>query len=490
MDRIYPGRIECPTCGENAMKKASVVLIEPCGNESNVFENYMTLPLTGMLYLGTILHNKGYQVTILNENMLAKRIDPFTVHADVYCITALTVTANRAKLLAAQFKRIYPDSKIIIGGIHASLLPDDFTEVADHVVVNEAEEVIVDVVEGNVTEKIVYGSQIEDLDSLPLLNYSLLQNYEKLDTIPIMTSRGCPFDCNFCTVTKIFGRKFRMQSPERILAEIKNALTHFKIRRFFIYDDNFTTNRKRIDTFCDMLIKEKLAIIWYAQVRSDLAKHPDLLKKMFKAGCSRVYVGFESIDDQALKALKKSQTKEDIEVAIRMFHTAGIKIHGMFMFGEDSDTLDNIKNTVDFALHHEIDTVQFMILTPFPGTQIYDTMVTQKRLFHKNWDYYDGMYIVFQPKNMQALRLQTEMVEAYKKFYSVRRTSMNLLDLAFNIFLDALVWNFKRSFRYNLETIFLRIGSNFIVNKYTQLYTGYLKYLEELESASVINGRD
>lgn len=466
------------------MSTLSVVLIEPMGNASNVFENYIHLPLTGMLYLGTILHNHGYRVTILNENIMGKKIDPFEVHADVYCITALSVSANRAKSLAVQFKRVYPQSRVIIGGIHASLLPDEFTDCADHIVIGEAEGCIVDVVSGAVKERIVQGTPVADLNDLPFVNYRLLKGYETLSIIPIMTSRGCPFDCNFCTVTTIFGRQFRMQLVERVIAEIKHALTIFSTRHFFFYDDNFTANRKRISELCDALLAENIEITWCAQVRSDLAERPRLLAKMAKAGCTRVYVGFESINDEVLAALQKSQTKKNIESAIRAFHSNNIMVHGMFMFGEDTDTLDNIHNTVAFALHHEIDTVQFMILTPFPGTRIYDKIVSEERLFHKNWDYYDGMYIVFRPKNMTALRLQQETVEAYKRFYSLRRTAVNMLDFSFNLLLDSFVWNFKRAFRYNLDTIFLRIGSRFIINRFTQLYTGYLTFLEELETST------
>ncbi len=486
MDRFCPCGAEYPHCGENPMKKKSVVLIETIGNESNVFENHMQLPLTGMLYLGTILHNHGFDVTILNEHILGKKIDPFEVRADVFCITALTVSANRAKLLASQFKKIYPSALVIMGGIHATLLPDEFADVADHIVTGEAESVIVDVVNGVYTEKIIPGTLLSDLDTLPLVNYRLIKGFENIPTIPIMTSRGCPFDCNFCTVTKIFGRKFRMQSVERILAEIKNSLSIFKTRRFFFYDDNFTANRKRIDALCEALVEQKIEISWDAQVRSDLAKHPDLLKKMAQAGCSRVFIGFESIDDHALEAMNKSQSRKDIESSIRAFHRFGIRIHGMFMFGEDNDTLDNINDTVDFALKHEIDTVQFMILTPIPGTTFYERIVAEKRLLHKNWDYYDGMYVVFEPKNMSALRLQKKMVSAYNEFYSLRRTALNVLDFVFNIFLDSMVWNFRRAFRYNIDTIFLRVASKVIVNNFSQIYTGYLKYLEDIEAKPVV----
>jgi len=272
-----------------------------------------------------------------------------------------------------------------------------------------------------------------------------------------------------------------MQSADRIVAEIKHARSIFKTHHFFFYDDNFTANRKRINELCDMMLEQKIEITWNAQVRSDLAKQPDLLAKMARAGCTRVYVGFESISDEALRALKKSQTKKDIEDAIRMFHTYGIKIHGMFMFGEDNDTLETIHETVDFALQHEIDSVQFMILTPFPGTQIYDKIVSENRLYHRNWDYYDGMYAVYQPKNLTAVRLQEEMFRAYKRFYSVRRTAVNVLDFSFNMLIDALVWNFRRALRYNIENIFLRIVSYFIINRFTRNYTSYLQFLKGTE---------
>lgn len=464
------------------MKKKSVLLIEPKGIGSNVFENYMNLPLTGLLYLGTILKNSGYDVTIINEK-ISSQIDPFEIQADVYCITSLTVTANRAKHLANQFKKLYPQSKVIIGGIHATLLPENFADVADHIVIGEAEGIIAEIVEGKYTEQIVYGYPVSDMDSLPLIDYSLLIDHEKLNIIPIITSRGCPFDCDFCTVTKIFGKKFRMQSPQRVIAEIKSALSYFNTTNFFFYDDNFTANKKRVKQIAELITNEGIKIEWSAQVRSDIAKDPELIEELAKVGCDRVFVGFESINDTTLEELHKSQTREDIEKSIKTLHSFGIKIHGMFIFGEDNDKIENITETVDFAISHDIDTVQFMILTPFPGTRTYENITKQNRLFHKNWDYYDGMYIVFQPKNISPTRLQNETIAAYRKFYSIGRTIVDTLYFVYNIFLDALVWNFKRAQRYNFDTIFLRIASKFIVKRYSTFYnSSYFKFLEKIEA--------
>jgi len=464
--------------------KKSVVFIEPAGAAASVFENYMKLPLTGTLYLGTILHNAGYSVRIFNESVLAERIDPFTISADVYCISSLTTSSSRAKALANQIRRIYPESRIIIGGIHASLLPADFVDVADCIVQGESEKNIIDIIEGDYERgsgTIVQGQAIDDVEQLPLINYSLIQEVDSMDIIPIMTSRGCPFDCNFCTVTKIFGKKFRMQSPQRIIAEVRHALTFFKTNGIFFYDDNFTANQRRIDDLCDLILAEGLDIAWTAQVRQDIANNPTLLRKMAKAGCRIVFIGFESINDATLKAMHKSQTRKDIEISIREIQQAGINIHGMFIFGDDNDTVESLRQTVTFAISQHIDTVQFMVLTPFPGTPVYDTFVKEKRLFHQRWEYYNGMFAVYQPKTMTASRLQSEMLSAYRRFYSLQHLTLEGLKLLLNVIIDALVWDFRRAFRYGFETLLLKGGFKFLVSRFASLYQGYFKFLDEID---------
>ncbi len=463
------------------MSRKTIAFIEPTGNKTNVFDNYMKLPLMGSLYLGTILKEAGYDVRIFNENIMGHEVDPFAVKADVYCITALSVSANRARMLASQIRETYPDAKILVGGIHASLMPDDFAAVADHIVIGEAEEIIVDVVEGKFTEKIVKGSRIADLETLPLVDYSLIEGLENVASAPIMTSRGCPFDCNFCSVTQVFGKKFRKLSAERIVAEVENALAYFSHNSIFFYDDNFTADRKRISKMADMIVEKGIEITWAAQVRSDLARDPELIDKMVRAGLTWVFIGFESINDETLKALHKSQTRTDIESAVKTLHEHGVNIHGMFMMGEDNDTPEKIDETVQFAIDNEIDTVQFMVITPLPGTRFYDGIEESGRLFHKNWDYYNGMFVVFQPKNMSALTLMRAVDKAYRKFYSFRRTLTDTLYLFVSVFLDALVWNFKRAKRHGMDSLFIRGGARFIVSRYAPLSEAYVEYLSEIE---------
>ena len=351
----------------------------------------------------------------------------------------------------------------------------------------EAESLIVDLVEGRISDSMVQGQPIENLDDLPLINYGLLENHESMDIIPIMTSRGCPFDCNFCTVTKIFGKKFRMQTPERIMREIRNALQFFRTKAIFFYDDNFAANRKRVEEVCQLINQEGLDIEWVTQVRSDIAREPELLKQMAHMGCRFFFIGFESINNETLKAMHKSQTREDIERAIRIIREIGINIHGMFIFGDDNDTPDTIQATVDFAVAHHIDTVQFMILTPFPGTKYYDDIVAQDRLIHKRWDYYNAMYTVFRPAAMSALRLQQETIKAYERFYSLRRLAVDGLRFIIDITIDALTWNYSRAFNYSFNTIFLKAGARFLVGRYSRTFHSYLAFLRKIKENKTIN---
>jgi radical SAM superfamily enzyme YgiQ (UPF0313 family) len=213
-------------------------------------------------------------------------------------------------------------------------------------------------------------------------------------------------------------------------------------------------------------VAEQLNISWNAQVRSDIGRDPALLRRMAAAGCDWFFVGFESVNDASLKAYHKSQTRTDIEHAIAAIHQAGINIHGMFIFGEDNDTVETLRATVDFAINHEIETVQWMLLTPFPGTQLHAKLEAEKRLLHSRWDCYDGMHVVFRPATMSPTRLLEESMRAYRRFYSLRRYLLNLLRFVFGLTMDALVWNYSRVFRYGFQALILRAGARILVMRY------------------------
>jgi len=414
-----------------------IVLIEPRQSKKNVYSK-LPMPLLGLIYIGTILKERGHQVEIYNEDMYMP--DYSKIEADLIGISILTVTANRGYEIAGMF----PKEKVIIGGIHASLLPEEAVQYARQVVVGEAENVIADIVEGRLTDSIVHGTPVENLDTLSFPDFSLIKGYKKASMItPISTSRGCPFNCSFCTVTKLFGRKYRFRSAENVIGEIKSK----KARRFFFCDDNFTANPKRTELLLDMLKKNKIKK-WACQVRCDIAKDEKLLPQMRRAGCDIVCVGFESINPKTLKDYNKMQSLDEIVNAIKAFHKNKIKIHGMFVFGGDHDNKKIIWETLKFAIKQKIDTVQMMILTPFPGTQVHEQLKKENRIFSKDWSLYDGQNIVFKPLLLSANELQVNVVNAYAKFYSISRI-INLLSKfkIRNAFLNIMGWTVFREWK-------------------------------------------
>lgn len=385
-----------------------IVLIEPRSCEANVYSK-ISMPLLGPVYLGTILKNRGHEVQIYNEDI--QMPDYAKLDADVIGISILTSTAKRGYEIA----RMFPKEKVIMGGVHASLLPEEALEVARQVVVGEAEGVIVDVVEGRRRESVVKGDHVEDLDALPYPDFSLIKGYRKIPLItPISTSRGCPFDCSFCSVTKMFGRRYRFRSAENTMAEIKSRIG----KKFFFCDDNFTADIKRTRHLLGLMRKNRIKD-WVCQARCDVAKDASLMDLMAQAGCGIVCIGFESVNQKTLEAYKKRQTLSEIVSAIRSFHKRHIRIHGMFVLGADDDNKNSVWETLKFAVKEKIDTIQMMILTPFPGTKVYDDLQAQKRIFTRDWSLYDGQHIVFKPNLLSAHELQVNVLKAYAKFYSL-----------------------------------------------------------------------
>ncbi|MFH1413700.1 MAG: radical SAM protein [Candidatus Omnitrophota bacterium] len=399
-----------------------IALVEPVSTQANVFSK-LCMPLLGPVYLGTILKNRGHQVQIYREDLY--RPDYAKLDVDLVGISMLTSTARRGYEIATKF----PKDKVIMGGVHASLLPEEALEFCRQVVVGEAEEVIADVAEGKIKDRIVAGRPVENLDSLPFPDFSLIKGYKLPSWIaPVSTSRGCPFDCSFCSVTKMFGRKYRFRSAESVMQEVASVNT----RQLFFCDDNFTAHPMRTRRLLELMLKVKDRIKnWSCQVRCDAAKDESLLNMMAEAKCSAVAVGFESVNSKTLKYYDKKQTIKEIINAIKSFHKRKIKIHGMFVLGSDDDSEKTVWETLRFALKQKIDTIQMSILTPFPGTKVHEDLEKEKRIFSRDWNLYDGQHIVFNPKLLSAKQLQLNVLKAYARFYSLSKSFSLLIKLRF-----------------------------------------------------------
>jgi radical SAM superfamily enzyme YgiQ (UPF0313 family) len=407
-----------------------ISLIEPKSPGYHVFSGYL-LPRLGLPLLGKILKDEGHEVKIFCEDI--DEIDWNEVfRSDFVGISTITSTALRAYSFADKIKE--KGIPVVMGGAHPTFMPEEALEHADYVIRGEGEEAIVEFtqfLEGNFPlEKIKNLSYrkknqfqhnplrppISNLDSLPFPDLTLIKGFEKINITPIITSRGCPYNCTFCSVTKMFGHRYRYRSPENVIAEIREK----NPRYLFFYDDNFAANLPRAKNLLRMMIEEKLTPPWSTQVRAEIVNDKELLGLMKKSNCFLVHIGLESINPETLKAFNKGQKPEDVVKSVKILWKYGIKVHGMFVLGSDADTAETIRQTVKFAKKSPIFTIQFLILTPLPGTELYMQLEKEKRIFTKNWALYDGHHVVYKPKKMSIWELQTETFKAMRKFYSLK----------------------------------------------------------------------
>ncbi|RLC31420.1 hypothetical protein DRH13_03065, partial [Candidatus Woesebacteria bacterium] len=357
----------------------------------------------------------------------------------------------------------------------ASMIPDDVRYDFDQVFVGEAESKILDVLSGKIKDKIITGTRLEDLDSVPFANFKLIKNWEKMKVWPIMTSRGCPYNCTFCSVTEMFGRKYRIKSIERVIEEIK----FYNKDKLFFVDDNFAAGKKRTLEFLNALQENNINIRWSCQVRTEVTRDEDIIGRMKQLGCRTVYVGFESVNPDSLRELKKAQTVADIRQSIRVFLDNRIRVHGMFMLGSDSDKKEIFRSTSDFCRESGLTSVQYLILTPLPGTVFYRKIEKEGRLLHKNWEFYDAMHVVFMPKNLTAVELQQGMIDCFNKFYSYTSAFLDALNIFFEIPLVLLKKMHKNVHLPSLSDSLLKIVGKNIVKRWIRYNKSYLVYLKK-----------
>ncbi len=258
---------------------------------------------------------------------------------------------------------------------------------------------------------------LEKLDDLPPPDFSLMKGARRMKVYPLVTSRGCPRRCEFCAVTPLFGHKVRRRAPEEVASEVRRV----RQRSMFIVDDNFTANRKYAREVLERLADFRGTPGWIAQVGVDVGRDEELVRLMKRARCSSLAIGFESINDETLAGYGKGQTRDDIVRCIDVLHKHNIWIHGMFMLGGDADGPEAAAETVGFAKKHNIGSVQFLALTPIPGTDLFRRLEQEGRIFTRDWALYDGHHVVMEPARMTPLELQLGLIKAHREFYSLGR---------------------------------------------------------------------
>ena len=402
------------------MKK--IVLINPAFKGS-LHSNIKVLALPP-LNLATIARYtpEHYEVQIVDEAMADLDFD---MQVDLVGITCMTPLAPRAYEIGAAFrKRGVP---VVMGGIHASYMTEEALGYADSVVVGEGEilwpKLLEDFERGQM-QPVYRSCELPDIENLLAPRRDLLTGNYFVETV--QTGRGCPINCNFCSVTAFNGSRYRVRNIDSVIDEINSI----KSKRIFIVDDNIVGSgprfiRRAKDLFDRMADCGKE---WGGQTCLNIVEHDDVLKSAQRSGCKAMLIGFESLDPITIDSMHKSvnlrPNTRNFSDAIKKLHDHGIAIVGCFIFGSDGQKKDAFRRTIDFVLENGIDAVQLSLETPLPGTAFYEQMVAEKRLlltdYPNDWRHYTIFEPVFKMNGMSPSEAYEGLLEAYAEVSSFK----------------------------------------------------------------------
>lgn len=388
-----------------------ILLISPAVDKEKRTNKGLMIPQLALFILKGLTPEE-HDVTLIEEEATDVDLD---FDCDLVGISCMTATAPRAYELCGEFKK--KGKTVVLGGVHPTILPDEALQFADCVVVGEAEGVWKNVLSDFQNKKLqkTYHNANPDLSEYVPKNYKEVIKNRLFKLVPIMTTRGCPYDCDFCCVTDLFGKKIRHIPVENVIRDVKES----GAKNFMFLDDNIIGNPKYAKELFKAL--KPLKINWVGQASiSLLVKDDELIQLAADSGCQALFFGFESVDVEQLKTMRKSfKDLEELENAIKKIKKMGILIHASIVFGFDNDKKGVFDETVDFLVKNKVSTVSFNVLTPYPGTRVYENLKKEGRLVTTDWRYYDHNTVVYQPTNMSAYELQSSKIKARKKFYKL-----------------------------------------------------------------------
>jgi len=431
------------------MKK--VLLINPpwiIGEDKNLWKQVASCwPSLGLAYIAAVLEKAGHKAWYLDcsaehysvgkaEEVLKKDYDK---DIDFIVFTATTPLINNALAIALAAKKIWPKAKIVFGGVHPSVMPEETlaSEAVDLVVIDEGEETILEVVGGkNLAEikgvaykkdgQIVKNEMrplLSDLDKIPPPAYHLLPmkkyypatgSYKRLPAMIMFSTRGCPGRCTYCY--RSFRGLVRKRSAASILNEIKILQQDYGIKEIAFYDDTFTMFRDVVVELCESLIKEKIDLTWTCFTRVDYVDET-LLSLMKRAGCHLILFGVESADEQILKNINKKISLDKVKEVVNLARKIGIQTRASYMFGNQGETEETIKKTIDFSIELDTDQVQYNIATAYPGTEFFNWAKTQGYLKNFDWGDYSMSNVLLELPGLDKEKLQYYYELAHRRFY-------------------------------------------------------------------------
>ena len=352
------------------------------------------------------------EVFLTDENVTD--ID-FQKKIDLVGITALTVTAPRAYEIADNFRAM--GVKVILGGTHPSVLPEEASQHADAVVIGEAEGIwpnLVNDFKANKLQRVYRQREQPSLVNLPIPRRDLFAKGAYYVRNTLSATRGCPYSCSFCSVTSLFGHTYRCRPVEEVLKEIETL----NQKEFIVFvDDNIVGNPRFAEELFRALLPYKIK--WVSQASVMVARNDELLKLAAASGCADLFIGFETLSPANLAAVgKKVNIVDEYETVIKKIHSHGIAIHGFFILGLDEDDEEVFRRTLNFAQKMRLESAQFAWPVPYPGTTFYESLDKAGRIVTKDWSQYESN-VVFEPKLMSREMLQQQRYWVWHEFYSL-----------------------------------------------------------------------
>ena len=380
-------------------------------------------PLSLMALAG--LTPQEWEVTIVDENLGVPDYSAMP-RPDLVGITAFTSQAGRAYVVAAHFRRL--GVPVVMGGIHATMCLDEVSQRVDTVVTGEAEgiwpQVLEDARQGRLQHR--YDGGLARIEEMRPARHDLLQPRYAFGAI--QTTRGCPLNCSFCSVTSFNGATYRQRPIEDVIREFQ--ITPEK--RILVVDDNLVGTRAehiaRAKALFRAMAEADLHKEWIGQVTINFADDEELLELAAKSGCKGVFIGFETPSPEGLRELGKKINLvkgRDFRASVERIHRYGMLVVGSFIIGLDADRPGIGGRIAAAATHYGVDNINALFLTPLPGTQLWDKMAGEQRLavdeFPQDWQYYTLTYPVARYRNLSLDQVITEMDDCGRKFYSIPR---------------------------------------------------------------------
>ncbi|UCC57632.1 MAG: cobalamin-dependent protein [Candidatus Bathyarchaeum sp.] len=445
-----------------------------------VYRHQPYLPI-GLAYLAAVLEENGHEVTVIDcpaleidhEGLKARLA---SIEPDLVGITSMTPTIQSALLSAHVAKEAFPDAMVVLGGPHATFMDEQvlIEELAvDIVVRSEGEETLLELAQ-NVSnpkdlgriEGITFRNNgqtvrtpnrpfIQNLDELPYpaYKYFSLEKYRLFGRrmLPIITSRGCPSQCSFCTTARMFGKGFRARSPKNVVDELEWLRDVHGADAFTFYDDTFTLDRKRALKICEEIRNREIGLPWDCQTRVTTVSK-EILLKMREANCQQVFFGVESGCQKILDAVKKGTTVQQNEKAIRLAKDVGLFVAVSVIIGYPGETKDMLQETIDLIRKAEPDDVYICVATPYPGTELRSLVEEMGWEMSNDWGLYDTTTPVFANPNLSAEEVKKLRTSFYNRFYSPKYVLRHLFKTNFysrvmaRTALNHLLWRIKNIF--------------------------------------------